>query len=115
MHAVITGGMHTVVRRNELESAAAGPCQTWGGEFLYPTLYLMAAALLRSLSENQCFSDGNKRVAWVATLAFLDINGYIVEAPVNAVVDMMLKVATHEFDVPEIADFLESFTSGVHE
>ncbi len=107
MHATLTGGMHSVSRRAELESAAAGPMQTWGGEFLYPTLYLMAGALLRSLAENQAFTDGNKRIAWAAAVVFLDVNGATVVANEAAAVEMMLKVASKEFDVPDIAEFFE--------
>src|SRR5258708_30553099 len=80
MHGTLTGCVHTASRRSELESAAGLPMQTWGGEFLYPTLYIMAAAMLRSLAENQPFTDGNKRIAWVSAIVFLDINGVTIEA-----------------------------------
>jgi death on curing protein len=84
--------------------------QTWGGTFLYPSIYLMAAALLRSLAENQPFTDGNKRIAWAAAVVFLEINGITVESTVDATVEMMLKVAAKQSDVAEIAEFLETHT-----
>jgi death on curing protein len=80
MHAALTGGVHHLVRRAGLESAAGLPMQTWSGAFLYPSLFLMAGALLRSLAENQPFTDGNKRVAWAAAMVFLEINGVRVGA-----------------------------------
>ena len=107
MHAALTGGAHHLVRRAGLESAVGVPMQTWAGAFLYPSLFLMAGALLRSLAENQPFTDGNKRVAWTAAMVFLEINGVKVEATVNDAVEMMLKVATKELDVAGIAEFLE--------
>lgn len=107
MHATLTGGRHSVSRRGELESAVGGPLQTWGGAFLYPTLYLMAAALLRSLAENQAFTDGNKRIAWAAAVVFLDLNGVTVVAPERAAVEMMTKLAAKEIDIAEIAEFFE--------
>lgn len=113
MHAAITGGVHTVARRAAFESAVAQPMQTWGGEFLYGTPYLMAAALLRSLSQNQSFTDGNKRIAWAAAAVFLELNGITVEANPEAVVEMMLDVTKKKADVKEIAEFLERYTTEV--
>jgi death-on-curing protein len=66
----------------------------------------MAGALLRSLAENQPFTDGNKRVAWTAAMVFLEINGVSVEATEDAAVKMMLMVAAKELDVAGIAEFL---------
>jgi death-on-curing protein len=107
MHAALTGGVHHLVRRAGLESAAGQPMQTWGGAFLYPSLFLMAGALLRSLAENQPFTDGNKRVAWAAAIVFLEINGIRVEASEDAAVRMMLQVSAKELDVAGVAEFLE--------
>jgi len=39
-------------------------------------LALQAAVLAHGIAENQAFLDGNKRTAELATLAFLDVNGY---------------------------------------
>ncbi|MCL5258255.1 MAG: type II toxin-antitoxin system death-on-curing family toxin [Firmicutes bacterium] len=111
MHVALTGGAHPLARLNELESAVGQPMQTWGGAFLYPNLYLMAGALLRSLAENQPFTDGNKRIAWAAAVVFLEINGITVEATEDAVIDMMLNLAAKQIDVTEIAEFFERHTS----
>jgi death-on-curing protein len=43
-------------------------------------LALQAAMLAHGIAESQCFIDGNKRLALVAMLAFLEVNGYAVEA-----------------------------------
>ena len=37
--------------------------------------------LAHGIAESQTFIDGNKRLALVAMLTFLEINGYRVEAP----------------------------------
>jgi death-on-curing protein len=107
MHAAITGGAHHVVTHAGLESALGQPMQTWNGAFLYPSLFLMAGALLRPLAENQPFTDGNKRIAWAAAMVFLEINGISVEATADDVVQMMLGVAAKEVDVAGIAGFFE--------
>lgn len=44
-------------------------------------LALQAAVLAHGIAESQTFIDGNKRLALVAMLTFLEINGYRVEAP----------------------------------
>lgn len=43
-------------------------------------LALQAAVLAHGIAERQAFLDGNKRTALVAMLAFLEINGYRVDA-----------------------------------
>jgi death-on-curing protein len=58
-----------------LSSAVGRPQQSAFGEDAYPTLSLQAAALMRSLAENQPFVDGNKRIAWISGKAFLRFHG----------------------------------------
>ncbi len=43
-------------------------------------LALQAAALAHGIAESQAFIDGNKRLALVSMLTFLEINGYQVTA-----------------------------------
>lgn len=43
-------------------------------------LALQAAVLAQGIAESQPFLDGNKRLALVAMLTFLELNGYRVEA-----------------------------------
>ncbi len=58
-----------------LESALGAPKQTFDGELLYPTLVKQAAILFYSLIKNHPFRNGNKRVAVMALLVFLSLNG----------------------------------------
>ncbi len=57
-----------------LESALGSPQQTYGGNFLYPTLVKQAAILFYSLVKNHPFENGNKRIGVTALLAFLSLN-----------------------------------------
>ena len=43
-------------------------------------LALQAAALAHGVAESQAFIDGNKRLALVSMLTFLEINGYEINA-----------------------------------
>ncbi len=44
-------------------------------EDAYPDLWTKAAALLQSILNNRALVDGNKRLGWLATATFLEING----------------------------------------
>lgn len=66
--------------RGGLESAAARPAMTFGGDDLYPDLAAKAAALMHSLVLNHPFLDGNKRVGAAAAELFLRVNGAGLDA-----------------------------------
>ena len=68
------GGSHGVRDRGSLESAILRPQIGY-----YDGLIEEAAALMESLSQNHPFIDGNKRVAFYATDAFLRFNGYYID------------------------------------
>ena len=46
------------------------------GHELYPTIWLKAAFIMQKITKKHIFKDGNKRTALLATLFFLDKNGY---------------------------------------
>jgi len=62
-----------------------------------------AAALLDSLVRNHPLVDGNKRLGWLATLVFLDINGHGIEAPDDDAYQLVIAVAAGELSLEEIA------------
>ena len=89
-----------------LESAAARPRTSLFGEDAYPSLELKAAALLHSLCRNHPLVDGNKRLSWLATTVFLDLNGVDVTMSHDEAFDLVMAVADGTLDVPEIAQRL---------
>ena len=58
-----------------LASAAVRPQTTAFGEDAYTDLWTKAAALLQSILKNHALIDGNKRLGWLATAVFLELNG----------------------------------------
>ena len=58
------------------DSAVARPRAGFAGEEFHPCVEAKAASLLFGLARNHAFIDGNKRVAVLATLQFLNANGY---------------------------------------
>lgn len=59
-----------------LDSAVNRPRSSAFGEDAYQTLKLKAAALLHSMVKNHALVDGNKRLAWLSTVVFCDLNGF---------------------------------------
>lgn len=85
-----------------LDSAAARPRSSAFGEDAYPTLVMKAAALLHSIARNRALVDGNKRLAWLATVVFLDLNALSCEMSDDAAFDLVMDVATADTDVEPI-------------
>lgn len=95
-----------------LAAAASRPQTTVGGHDAYPSLCAKAAALLESIVTNHALVDGNKRLGWVATAVFLEINGASVSTASNdAVYELVIDVASSRVDLEEIAERLECFAS----
>ena len=99
------------LRDIELLKSAIGMTEsTFGGAFLHPTIYEMAAAYLYHLVENHPFADGNKRVGAMAALVFLDINNIDFDAPEELFTEMVLKVASGKMLKAEISLFLREYS-----
>ena len=57
------------------DSAVARPRSSFDGVEFYPTVEAKAASLMFGIARNHAFIDGNKRIAVLATLHFLNSNG----------------------------------------
>ena len=86
-----------------LDSAAARPRSAAFGEDAYASLSLKAAALLHSLVGNHALVDGNKRLGWLATVVFLDLNGHATDLDDDAAFTLVVEVAAGAVDVEDIA------------
>ncbi|MDA8035198.1 MAG: type II toxin-antitoxin system death-on-curing family toxin [Actinomycetota bacterium] len=87
-----------------LESALARPRASAFGEDVYATIDLKAAALLHSLARNHALVDGNKRLAWLAVVVFLDLNGCEVALRDDEAFDLVVDVARGAIDARAIAE-----------
>ncbi len=87
-----------------LGSAAGRPRASAFGEDAYPDLWTKAAAMLQSIVKNHALVDGNKRLGWLATAVFLDINGVAVAHVHNeAVYVFVTRIASRSDNVADIA------------
>jgi death-on-curing protein len=106
----IFGGSYGVRDLNGLESALAGPFQSFENQELYPTVILKATALLESLLMNHPFIDGNKRTGYTLLRLFLFSNGLDIEASQDEKYEFIINVASGEKDFDAIAEWLISHT-----
>lgn len=97
------GGRAGLRDRGALESAAARPRMTFGGEDLYPDVPAKAAALMHSLAMNHPFVDGNKRAAAMSAELFLVVNGHELDAADEAIIDVTIALARGEVSAEALA------------
>lgn len=90
-----------------LDSAVARPRSSAFGEDAYPTPNLKAAALLHSMTKNHALVDGNKRVAWLSTAVFCDLNDLAPELSDDEAFQLVWDIAASVVeDITSIADRL---------
>lgn len=103
------GGLPGVRDENALESALARPRNRWSYE-PGTSLLELAACYCYGLATSHGYSDGNKRIAFVAMYTFLGVNDLEVTADQLEVVRMMLAVASGELNEEGIISWLEANT-----
>jgi death-on-curing protein len=92
-----------------LGSAAARPQTSAFGADAYADIWTKAAALLQSIVKDHPLVDGNKRLGWLATAVFLELNGIEATAAGNDnVYELVTTIAAGHHDVDEIAAMIRS-------
>lgn len=95
------GGLPGLRDEGALESALARPRQKQAyGE---PDLFDLAASYGFGLARNHAYSDGNKRIAFVALNVFLELNGFMLHVPEPEAVITMLAVAAGDRTEDDLA------------
>src|SRR5690606_3330556 len=90
------------------QGSLAAIYQTFGGEHLYPSVEEKAANLLYFVIKNHSFSDGNKRIAALLFVWFLEKNGILYKEDGsrriadNALVALTLMIAESKPDEKEM-------------
>ncbi|KKW33438.1 MAG: death-on-curing family protein [Parcubacteria group bacterium GW2011_GWA1_53_13] len=83
------------------------PKTVLGGQEMFPTLFLKAAALTETIARNHPFVDGNKRTAHLLGRELLVLNGYELEPQIEEIEKCMLWIVTQKPPLDEIAAWLE--------
>ncbi|MDE0237202.1 MAG: type II toxin-antitoxin system death-on-curing family toxin [bacterium] len=90
------------------DSAIARPGASFQGEEFYPTLEAKAASLLFGLARNHAFIDGNKRIAVLATLQFLNVNGHDLNLePADEAFKTVVQVASGSLSVENLTGWIQ--------
>lgn len=101
------GGLYGIRDLGAIESALARSRNQW--EYAEERdIARLAAAYGFGLARSHGYSDGNKRIAFVAMAVFLDLNGWSLEAPEPDVVRIMLGVAAGEISEKQLATWVYS-------
>ena len=78
------------------------------GEPLYPTLYQKAGLYMFNIVCNHIFQDGNKRTGLQASMVFLLLNKFSIEASDNELTNFTLSVASGEQSLEQVQDWLKN-------
>lgn len=106
----IGGGRIDVHDFTLLHSAVERPRARFAGEYLYKSIWEMAAALMHSLVKNHPFDDGNKRTAYFSTIRLLRKNGYKLVVEDKEAINFMVDVDVKNPTLETIAGWLKSHT-----
>jgi death-on-curing protein len=100
------GGNPGVLSDHLIESALARPRH----QFAYAGADLVqcAAAYLYGLAKNHGYADANKRVAYLAAVTFLRLNGVRIVADATEILTLMVDVATGRVHEEHVALWLRA-------
>jgi death on curing protein len=104
------GGIHGVRDHGLLESALARPQHLW--HYGTATIPQLAALYAVGIAKNHAFLDGNKRTAFVASILFLEENGYRFQADPADAERVFLRVAEGSVDEVMLADWFDMSCRG---
>lgn len=105
------GGSKGLRDRGLLESAIARPFQTFGGEYLYPSVVEKAAAIMESIIVNHPFVDGNKRTGVLAAVTLLLEYSINLNAKEEALYNFVIDVSTGKAKYDDIVKWLKENSS----
>jgi death on curing protein len=99
------GGLAGVRDEGLLESAVAKPQNLFA--YSSPTVLEMAASYAAGIILNHPFLDGNKRTGFMVAATFLELNGFILTAPEESVVEKTLELAAGKLKESGYASWLK--------
>tara|TARA_R110002096_G_scaffold218507_5_gene406650 strand:- start:539 stop:943 length:405 start_codon:yes stop_codon:yes gene_type:complete len=91
-----------------LESALARPLQLFSYGDPPPDLAALAAAYGVGLAKNHAFVDGNKRIALIALITFLMVNGQRLTASQPDAYQTMIRVASGTVSDEDLAEWIRA-------
>lgn len=86
-----------------LIAAVDRPALKYNGKDIYSPMAVKAAVLMESLARSNALTDGNKRLAWLATNVFLEMNGITVHFSDNETFSLLREVAQGYIETGDLA------------
>ena len=105
------GGLPGLRDEGALEAALARPRHKWAYRRKLD-VEALAAAYAFGLARNHPFQDGNKRVAAVTMIVFLELNGRHFSAPEEELVQIVTGVAGGSISEAALARWLRRWAAG---
>jgi death-on-curing protein len=103
------GGSSGIRDAGLLDSALTRPINKWNYNS-EADLAALAAAYGFGLARNHPFVDGNKRIAFIATVLFLRLNGYRLSSDPLDEIQTMLSLAAGELSEEDFAVWIRNRT-----
>ena len=104
------GGSPGIRDEKLLEAALAQPEASYAGNYLHADIYSMAAAYMYHLAMDHPFVDGNKRVATVCALIFLELNNYELDVSNEILEKTVFELASSHLAKDDLVDFYKRNT-----
>jgi death-on-curing protein len=105
------GGESGIRDKGLLASALAQAKMTGGGKYLHKSIFEKAAAYGFHVCRNHPFVDGNKRVAFILMVIFLECNGWELNASEEESYSAMIALADGKMTKPQLASWLKEQSS----
>ena len=102
-----TGGSDGVRDFGLLDSALETAYATFGGVELFPSMEEKAARIGAGLVSNHAFVDGNKRIGIFVMLIFLEVNGILLDATDEEIIDVGLRLADGKMYYEELLQWIK--------
>lgn len=102
------GGLAGVRDEDALEAALARARHKW--HYDQTDVTMLAAAYGFALCRNHRYRDGNKRVAFIVMVIFLDLNGLVFDAREEEIVTVMVALAEGHLSERKLAEWLRAHT-----
>ena len=104
-HRLFGGAPPDIADDNRLNAALFRPVNKWLYETPPPDLFDLAAAYCFGIATTHPFTDGNKRVAYLVAVAFLQRNGVTCAPDQRDIFTMIMGVADGSVDEKTLADW----------
>ena len=98
-----------------LESAVGAPQPSGEGEDVWPDIHHKAAALMRSLAENQPLLQGQQADGNDGRLRLLRLQRHVLRADDSDLIHLLFDIAIDKLPVTKIADYLAAWAEEIPE